>query len=283
MNFYFNDKKIASYTRPAEISQTKAMYIIVNLAIGGWAGDDIQITADSPAYFEADWIRVWKAKNPVPAKVRIRSVAAGTCMMPDSAKKLVLGDCPDSAAIASLVSLGGSTYRINFGNYVLEIPNESTAAGAVAGVGGWNGGADQKVTLEVQSGFTGMVVRMKMNGSGLYLRSADGAVIQDWNTSWPWNQNWRIEDAAESPTAVASREASLPTVVRYQGGSLGISLGGMHGGRSLVRILNMNGAELRRFRTGSYSSVDVSGLADGAYQVVVGEGRSLELLRFLKY
>lgn len=283
MNFYFNDKKIASYNRPAEISQTKAMYIIVNLAIGGWAGDNIQITADSPAYFEADWIRVWKAKNQVPAKVRIRSVAAGTCMMPDSAKKLVLGDCADSAAIAALVSLGGSVYRINFGDYVLEIPNESTAAGAAAGVWGWNGGAHQKVTLEVQSGFTGTVVRMKMNGSGHYLRSADGAVIQDWNTSWPWNQNWRIEDAAESPTAVASRKALSPTVVRYQGGRLGISPGGMQGGHPLVRILNMNGVELRRFRIGSYSSVDVSGLADGAYQIAVGEGRSLELLRFLKY
>ena len=30
MNFYFNDQRIASYNRPSEISQTKAMYIIIN-------------------------------------------------------------------------------------------------------------------------------------------------------------------------------------------------------------------------------------------------------------
>jgi hypothetical protein len=35
LNFYFDDKKFASYNRPTEIKQLDKQYIIINLAIGG--------------------------------------------------------------------------------------------------------------------------------------------------------------------------------------------------------------------------------------------------------
>ena len=194
LSFYFDDKKFASYNRPTEIKQLTAQYIIVNLAIGGWAGDDIEITTDKPAYFESDWVRVWQAKPAKPDTVRIMSMNFGTCMVKTSEDKLALGDCKGDNAIATVTPLSGSAYRVNFGNVVLEIPNEKTDAGASAGLYKWNGGAHQKIALEKQSGYEGNVVRMKMQNSGHYLRATtDGErVVQSWDDDWPWYQVWRL-------------------------------------------------------------------------------------------
>lgn len=287
LNFYFDDAKIASYNRPTEINQTKAMYIIINLAIGGWAGDDIEVTADDPAYFEAEWIRVWKKSNALPDTIRIRSVAENKCMMPNDSKALVLGNCSDRAAYATLTSLGGSTYRINFGNYVLEIPNESKDAGAAAGVWGWNGGSHQKVTLEVQSGFTSTVVRMKMNNSSHYLRSSDGIVIQDWNTSWPWNQNWQIvkndADLPSNTTKVITYNANgKKASLRYQHGTLEISLAPQFSGKADIRILSSDGKLMQKSKGRQSTSLNVEALPPGFYQVLIGQGKSLELHSFFK-
>ena len=186
------------------------MYIIVNLAIGGWAGDDIEVTENNPAYFEAEWIRVWKKKASLPDSVRILSVAQGKCMIP-SENTLVLGDCTDSTAYATLQRMSGTTYRINFGEKVLEIPNESTEAGAALGIWGWNGKDHQKTVLEPQSGFSGTVVRIKMVNSNLYLRNSGDQVIQDWSDSWVWNQNWRIvTDDSELPESTKLTLKSSP-------------------------------------------------------------------------
>ena len=129
LSFYFDDKRFASYNRPTEIKQLSAQYIIVNLAIGGWAGDDIDITTDKPAYFEADWVRVWQAKPAKPDTVRIMSMNFGTCMTRTSEDKLVLGDCNGDSAIVTIVPLSSTTYRINFGDVSFDTPNESKDAG----------------------------------------------------------------------------------------------------------------------------------------------------------
>lgn len=195
MNFYFDGKRIANYSRPTEISQTKAMYMIINLAIGGWAtsgGDPIEVTTANPAWYEAEWVRVWKRKSAYPDKVRLMAVANVKCMIPKG-NAVRLGDCKDTSAFVNLVSLGGSTYRVNFGEKVLEIPGESKEPNVAAGVYGWNGKDHQRFVLEPQDGFTGTVMRMKVALSNHYLRmSEDSLVVQDWNTSWPWNQNWKI-------------------------------------------------------------------------------------------
>ena len=166
----------------------------MNLAIGGWAGDDIEITADKPAYFEADWVRVWQAKPAKPDTVRIMSMNFGTCMVKTADDKLALGDCSGDNAIATMTPLSGSAYRINFGDVVVEIPNEKTDAGVSAGLYKWNGGSHQKIGVEKQSGYEGNVVRMKMQNSNLYLRATtDGErVVQSWADDWEWNQMWRL-------------------------------------------------------------------------------------------
>ncbi|MCQ2106562.1 MAG: family 16 glycosylhydrolase [Fibrobacter sp.] len=191
LNFYFDDKRFASYSRPTEIKQLAAQYIIVNLAIGGWAGNDIEVTADKPAYFEADWIRVWKAKPAKPDTVLIQSEAFGKCMQVNADKKLVLDDCKNAAATAIMTPVSSTTFRVDFGGVTLEIPNENKDPGVIAGVYEWNGKDHQKVVFENQSGNQ---YRLKMLHSGHYLRATeDGAsVVQDWSTAWEWHQKWRV-------------------------------------------------------------------------------------------
>ncbi|MCQ2123639.1 MAG: family 16 glycosylhydrolase [Fibrobacter sp.] len=217
LSFYFDDKKFASYNRPTEIKQLSAQYIIVNLAIGGWAGDDIEVTENNPAYFEADWVRVWQAKPAKPDTVLIYNEAFKTCMMPNSEKKLVLGDCADESAVAVITPLSSTTFRINFGDMVVEMPNETTDPGVTAGVYTWNGKNHQKVVLENQYSNQ---YRLKMLHSNHYLRStSDGTrVVQDWNTSWEWNQKWRImkpsEYKPEEPKTDTTETDSLQSIGR---------------------------------------------------------------------
>ena len=215
LSFYFDDKKFASYSRPTEIKQLAAQYIIVNLAIGGWAGDDIDITADKPAYFEADWVRVWQAKPAKPDTVRILNMNFGTCMV-NNEGALALGDCAGDNAVATITPISSSTYRINFGDVVVEVPNEKTDAGVTMGLYNWNGGAHQKVVMEKQSGYEGSVVRMKMQHSNMYLRSTtDGErVVQSWADDWEWNQMWRLLSLGdEVPTKDTTVKDSSTTAI----------------------------------------------------------------------
>lgn len=206
MNFYFDDKLVASYNRPTEISQTEAMYIIINLAIGGWAtdnGNPIEVTADNPAYLECDWVRVWE-KNPaveVPTgNLRFYSISEGKCLVADN-NDIKLGDCESGSSYATL-SESGSAYRINFGEKVLEIPNESKAAGDAVGLWGWNGKAHQLLNLNKLGEYSGWVVSMRFSHSGHYVQASNGDVIQD---GFPEGDertaHWRILKEGEEPTS----------------------------------------------------------------------------------
>lgn len=215
LSFYFDDKKFASYSRPTEIKQLAAQYIIVNLAIGGWAGDDIEVTSSNPAYFEADWVRVWKAKPAKPDTVLIYNEAFKTCMQPSDEKKMILGDCKNEAAIAVMKPLSSTTMRVDFGDQTLEMPNETKDPGVTAGVYSWNGKDHQKVVFENQ--FSNQY-RLRMLHSGHYLRStSDGTrVVQDWNDSWEWNQKWRImkpEDFKDEPVDPSTDKLMRKTAV----------------------------------------------------------------------
>ena len=63
MKFYFDGQLLNSYTNRTECNQGINMYVIINLAVGGWAGD-IPANAVFPCYFYSDWVRIWK-RNPV--------------------------------------------------------------------------------------------------------------------------------------------------------------------------------------------------------------------------
>lgn len=255
LSFYFDDKKFASYNRPTEIKQLSAQYIIVNLAIGGWAGDDIEVTADNPAYFEADWVRVWKAKPVKPDTVLIKNENFGTCMVPGEDKRIYLKDCSDKGAVAVMSQLSSNTFRIDFGDMSLEIPNENADPGVTAGVYTWNGKDHQKVIFEHQYDNQ---YRLKMAHSGHYLRStSDGErAVQDWNTSWEWNQRWRIIKANEYEPDETPKD-SVPADSTTEGSVLSIGAKNFRGVGSETtgnvygsRVYRKNGLLYVEFGTG---------------------------------
>ena len=315
LSFYFDDKRFASYNRPTEIKQLSAQYIIVNLAIGGWAGDDIEITADKPAYFEADWVRVWQAKPAKPDTVRIFSMNFGTCMVRTSDDKLALGDCKGDNAIATITPLSGSAYRINFGDLSLDTPDESKDAGHTMSLYKWNGGAHQKVSMQKLSGYEGSVVRMKMQHSDMYLRATtDGErVVQSWSDDWEWYQVFRLlkpddaipvkdttgktdttkTDTSKTDTAKTDTgRTAIPvlaeitnlygTSVHYLNGSLFVEIASAFKNGATVRILDLQGREVLRQRTMHGAVMDVRALAPGLYHVAVSDGKRTDIKRFKK-
>lgn len=287
LDFYFNDQRIAGYNRSREVSQLKAQYIIINLAIGGWAGNTIEVTANSPAYYEAEWVRVWKPKKTLPDTVRLQSVANGKCMMAQD-KQIVMGDCLDKAAIVKLEMLSGSIYRINFGNKVLEILNESKDAGVRANLWDWNGKDHQKVELQVQKDFESTVVRMKMAHSGHYLRLAgDSAVVQDWNDAWPWNQNWKIiKDVAELTAAntVASAKLKAPVAPHIQrlGSQINLALGSEFKTGAVLRIFNSQGREIFQAPVAQEQVLNTQTWRAGVYTLVLQNASHRVVLRYSK-
>ena len=301
LSFYFDDKRFASYNRPTEIKQLAAQYIIVNLAIGGWAGDDIDITTDKPAYFEADWVRVWQAKPAKPDTVRIMSMNFGTCMVRTAEDKLALGDCNSDAAVVTITPLSSTTYRINFGDMSIDTPNESTDAGITMGLYKWNGGGHQKVVMEKQSGYEGSVVRMKMQHSSMYLRATtDGErVVQSWADDWEWNQMWRLlgkDDVVPSKdttkkdtsitdtgkTALGNFALVYGTSVHYADNRLFVELGSSFVNGANVRILDLQGREVMRKQATHTAAFDVRSLASGMYHVVVQNKNRTDIRRFKK-
>jgi hypothetical protein len=288
LSFYFDDKRFASYNRPTEIKQLAAQYIIVNLAIGGWAGDDIDITADKPAYFESDWVRVWQAKPAKPDTVRIFSMNFGTCMVKTAEDKLVLGDCDSDAAVVTITPLSSTTYRFSFGDLSIDTPNESTDAGITMGLYKWNGGGHQKVVMEKQSGYEGSVVRMKMLHSNMYLRATtDGErVVQSWADDWEWNQMWRLlPDTAKidtGTTALGNYASVFGTSVHYADGQLFVELASAFKNGATVRILDLQGREVMRKQAMHGVAMDVHALSAGLYHVAVSDGKRVDVKRFKK-
>ena len=276
----------------------------MNLAIGGWAGDDIDITADKPAYFESDWVRVWQAKPAKPDTVRIFSMNFGTCMVRTSEDKLALGDCNSDAAIVTITPLTSTTYRFGFGDFSIDVPNESKDAGITMGLYKWNGGEHQKVVMEKQSGYEGSVVRMKMLNSGMYLRATtDGErVVQSWADDWEWNQMWRLlgkddvvpgKDTTKKDTTVNdSGTTAIPalghftstygTSVHYANNNLFIEIGSAFVNGATVRILDLQGREVMRQRVVHGAAMDVRALPAGIYHVVVQDKNRTDVRRFKK-
>lgn len=72
MKWYLDGKQIGtSFQNTQWINQSKNMYVIINMAIGGWE-DDPDSSTQWPSNFECDWVRVWQksisTQTPVSSK-----------------------------------------------------------------------------------------------------------------------------------------------------------------------------------------------------------------------
>lgn len=212
LKFYFDDKVIATYNRPSEISQLKNNYIIINLAVGGWAGDNIQVTSANPAYLECDWVRVWKknASEMIHSdQVKVMSVSDGKCMSGVTGD-LSLVDCNSDDAWINLFEQYSGTFRLNIAGKVLEIAGASNDDGARAGIWSWNGGGHQQFAFEKQPDYTSNVVTMMARHSGKFLQVAeDGTVFQ---APLPGDKSalWKIFQPGEEITSITEMETIDP-------------------------------------------------------------------------
>ncbi|SHK67759.1 RICIN domain-containing protein [Fibrobacter sp. UWB12] len=107
-----------------------------------------------------------------------------TCMGITSSNALELMSCADTATFVKIYSVGENpvTYRIQLGNRVVDIPNESTAAGVVASTYGYNGGAHQRYVFEkagAPRANMSNVFFLKNFKSGLYLQAVGKNVVQN--------------------------------------------------------------------------------------------------------
>lgn len=103
------------------------------------------------------------------------------CMGITSDNALQLMDCSKAETIVDLYTIGDNpvTYRIQLGKRVVDIPNESTAAGVVASTYGWNGGAHQRYSLEEAPVNTPNAFYFQNYKSKLYLQANGTQVLQN--------------------------------------------------------------------------------------------------------
>jgi len=139
---------------------------------------------------------------------RIKSLANGKCMGITSSNALELMNCDNQATLVKIFSVSENpvTYRIELGDRVIDIPNESTAAGVKASTWGFNRGAHQKYIIEnSQNG-----VLLKNVKSGHYLQAVGNDVIQN---PLSYNNNsfiWQIIDQQQSQQQEKPQQQEQP-------------------------------------------------------------------------
>lgn len=131
---------------------------------------------------------------------RIKSLANSKCMGITSDNALELMDCSKKETFVKIFSVGDNpvTYYIKLGSRVVDIPNESTAAGVKASTYGYNGGGHQRYVFEGAEVNTPNALYLKNAKSGHYLQAVDNSVVQN-----PKKNSddfiWQIEEEASAP------------------------------------------------------------------------------------
>lgn len=143
----------------------------------------------------------------------VRIMMAGgsfNCMGITSTNALELMDCKSEATIINLYTIGDNpvTYRIELGDRVVDIPNESTAAGVVASTYGWNGGAHQRYILEGAPVNTPDAYYLQNFKSKLYLQASGTQVVQNSKKDTEDSFIWLIRDVNEDIPDTSSIDTS---------------------------------------------------------------------------
>ena len=142
---------------------------------------------------------------------RIRSKSTGQCMV-RSGTSLALGICTDSTSLVQLVAMEdtGFTYRIEFGNLVIDAPNQSTVAGLKMGLYNWNRGTNQKMRIQGASPAPGSFLKFQMVHSSLFLEAVGSTLLQNPANSSSQAQTWELVDPNTTGLAPQDRERVKP-------------------------------------------------------------------------
>ena len=143
---------------------------------------------------------------------RIKSLANSKCMGITSDNTLELMDCSKKETFVKIFSVGDNpvTYYIKLGSRVVDIPNESTAAGVKASTYGYNGGGHQRYVFEGANVNTPNALYLKNAKSGHYLQAVDNSVVQN-----PKKNSddfiWQIEEEASVPDTSKTPDTTKTT------------------------------------------------------------------------
>ncbi|WP_458450686.1 RICIN domain-containing protein [Fibrobacter sp.] len=156
---------------------------------------------------------------------RIKSLGeTKKCMGITSSNALELMDCSDTATFVKIFSVGDNpvTYYIQLGSRVVDIPNESTAAGIVASTYGYNGGAHQRYTFDDAGINTPNAFLLKNYKSGLYLQAVGTQVQQNRKVDRDESFIWKIEEAGDTSVVApdtsdtSKTDTSITRIVRIR-------------------------------------------------------------------
>jgi len=114
-------------------------------------------------------------------EARVKYLADDKCMGITASNGLEMMDCSAEGTVAKIWSVGDNpvTYRFEYGERVIDIPNESTAAGVVASTYTWNAGVHQRYVLEVAPVNTPNAFYLQNYKSKLYLLPSGKNIVQD--------------------------------------------------------------------------------------------------------
>lgn len=143
---------------------------------------------------------------------RIKSLGeTKKCMGITSSNALELMDCSDAATFVKIFSVGDNpvTYYIQLGSRVVDIPNESTAAGIVASTYGYNGGAHQRYTFDDAGVNTPNAFLLKNYKSGLNLQAVGTEVQQNRKVDRDESFIWQLEEASAKPDTSSAGDTSV--------------------------------------------------------------------------
>lgn len=143
---------------------------------------------------------------------RIKSLGeTKKCMGITASNALELMDCSDAATFVKIFSVGDNpvTYYIQLGSRVVDIPNESTAAGIVASTYGYNGGAHQRYTFDDAGVNTPNAFLLKNYKSGLYLQAVGTQVQQNRKVDRDESFIWQLEEASSKPDTSSAGDTSV--------------------------------------------------------------------------
>lgn len=112
---------------------------------------------------------------------RVKDFTDGKCIGRTSSNALEMMDCSGEETIAKIWSVGDSpvTYRFEYGDRVIDVPNESTAAGVILGTYSWNSGAHQRYVLENAPVNTPNAFYLQNFKSKLYMLPSGKNIVQD--------------------------------------------------------------------------------------------------------
>lgn len=129
---------------------------------------------------------------------RVKYMESGLCIGITPSNGLEMMDCSGDRTIAKIWSVGDNpvTYRFEYGDRVIDVPNESTAAGIVLGTYSWNGGAHQKYVFETAPVNTPNAFYLQNFKSKLYMLPDGKNIVQDQRSRDIQSGVWILQEAA---------------------------------------------------------------------------------------